>query len=160
MAEAVQEVPDTGELGRSLGTVLRAYLRSVHEQVDDLPGGPRGFQVLSVAAGGACHNQATIAQLLGLDRTVMTYLVDDLVKRDLVERRPDPADRRARQVLLTEAGRRLLAEVSARIAEVEDQLLAPLDDVERPLFRDMIGRIARARPADDADPCTEPGSAC
>ncbi|BBG04488.1 MULTISPECIES: MarR family winged helix-turn-helix transcriptional regulator [Pseudonocardia] len=160
MAEAVREASGTGDLGRSLGTVLRAYQQSVRGHVDDLPGGPRGFQVLSIAAGGACHNQATIAQLLGLDRTVMTYLVDDLEKRALVERRPDPADRRSRQVLLTTAGRRLLDDVSARISAVEEQLLAPLDEAERPLFREMVARIAQARPVDAVDSCDGPDVTC
>ena len=38
----------------------------------------------------------------------MTYLLDDLEKAGLIERRPDPADRRARRIAATASGRRLL----------------------------------------------------
>ena len=40
----------------------------------------------------ACIDQARIAERLGLDRTVMTHLIDDLEEAGLVERRPDRAD--------------------------------------------------------------------
>ena len=35
----------------------------------------------------------------------MTYLLDDLEQAGLIERRPEPADRRARRVVATDAGR-------------------------------------------------------
>ena len=100
-AEDSAPAPDL-DFGQALGTLFRRFSTSAGAAVDDLPGGPRGFQVMAVAAGTSCANQARIAERLGLDRTVMTYLIDDLEKAGLVERRPDPADRRARQVLLTE----------------------------------------------------------
>ena len=39
----------------------------------------------------------------------MPYLLDDLEAHELVTRRPDPRDRRARQVLITDTGRTRLA---------------------------------------------------
>jgi MarR family transcriptional regulator, transcriptional regulator for hemolysin len=50
-------------------------------------------------------SQAALAARLGIDRTVMTYLLDDLVTAGLVERRQDPGDRRTRSVAATEHGR-------------------------------------------------------
>ena len=99
MAEVIEERGETTsvDFGQALGTLFRNYLGSAGAAVSELPGGPRGFQVMSIAAVSACSNQAGIAERLGLDRTVMTYLIDDLEKAGLVERRPDPADRRARQ---------------------------------------------------------------
>ncbi|MFK0044612.1 MarR family transcriptional regulator [Streptomyces sp. NPDC090741] len=40
-----------------------------------------------------------MATYLGIDRTVMTYLIDDLVTAGLVERRLNPADRRQRKIV-------------------------------------------------------------
>ncbi|RYY49207.1 MAG: hypothetical protein EON53_04730, partial [Actinomycetales bacterium] len=60
------------DLGQALGAVLRRYLDAAHDAVAELPGGPRGFQVLSLAGQGECSNQATLAASLGIDRTVMT----------------------------------------------------------------------------------------
>jgi len=51
--------------------------------------------VLVAAARGNARNQLALAQQLGVDRTVMTYLIDDLERAGYVERRPDPADRRS-----------------------------------------------------------------
>jgi DNA-binding MarR family transcriptional regulator len=100
--------------------------------------------VLSIAAAGACRNQAGIAEHLGVDRTVMTYLLDDLEGARLIERRPDPADRRSRQILLTAKGERRLARLGARIAEVERSLLADLTEPEARQLRALLGRAAGA----------------
>src|SRR4051794_4660826 len=105
MAESGAPSEVLHDLGWSLGTVLRAYAKAAGEAISDLPGGPRGYQVLWIAADGACRNQAAIAELLNIDRTVMTYLIDDLEKAGLVERKPDPTDRRARQIVVTDHGR-------------------------------------------------------
>ena len=69
-----------GDLGWGLGVVLRAYAKAAFTAVADLPGGPRGYQILSAAAQGAVSSQLALAQHLGVDRTVMTYLLDDLAE--------------------------------------------------------------------------------
>jgi DNA-binding MarR family transcriptional regulator len=143
------------DLGQALGAVLRTYLDGARDVVSGLPGGPRGYQVMSVASGDECSNQAAIAKMLGLDRTVMTYLVDDLEDAGLVERRPDPADRRARRVVLTAKGRRTLTSASARILDVERSTLGPLDDTEAAMFRDLLMKVVADAPLDPTDPCTE-----
>src|ERR1039458_1283363 len=93
------------DLGWALGVVFRGYLRASQDALSDLPGGPRGFQVLAAAARDQHGSQLALAHRLGVDRTVMTYLLDDLEAAGLIERRPDPADRRARRILATARGR-------------------------------------------------------
>src|SRR5258708_7137666 len=97
-----------GDLGWGLGVALRAYVTAAHTAVADLPGGPRGYQILSAAAQGVVSSQLALAQHLGVDRTVMTYLIDDLEAAKLIERRPDPADRRARRIVATQLVTELL----------------------------------------------------
>jgi DNA-binding MarR family transcriptional regulator len=65
------------------------------EAVAEVPGGPRGYLVLASLGRGEPSTQVALAQHLGVDRTMMTYLLDDLEDAGLVQRRPDPADRRA-----------------------------------------------------------------
>jgi DNA-binding MarR family transcriptional regulator len=151
MAELTEERAETTsvDFGQALGTLLRNYLGNARAAVSDLPGGPRGFQVMSIAAVGACSNQAGIAERLGLDRTVMTYLIDDLEKARLVERRPDPADRRARQVLLTAKGKKSFREATDRIEQVERAVLAGLSDEDAGLFRELLNRVVAAGPVED-----------
>ncbi len=130
------------DLGWGLGTVFRAYVTAAHAAVADLPGGPRGYQVLSAAAHGAVTSQLALAQHLGVDRTVMTYLLDDLEAEGLIERRPVPGDRRARRVVATERGSELLATLDDRLRAAEAHLLAPLDHEERASFRSQVRVLA------------------
>jgi DNA-binding MarR family transcriptional regulator len=155
-----------GDLGWALGMVFRRYLKAAKQAAVDLPGGPRGYQVLRSAAGDTPSTQLAIAEQLGVDRTVMTYLLDELEGAGLVERRPDPADRRARQVLLTETGRGRLCDLERRLRDAEDHLLAPLEPEERDVLRRLLQRLATD--TDGASPCqvaadiqaVETGGAC
>src|SRR5580704_6937757 len=110
------------DLGWGLGVVFRAYVTAAHAAVADLPGGPRGYQVLSAAARSAVGSQLALAQHLGIDRTVMTYLLDDLETAGLIERRPDPSDRRAHRVVATQHGSDLLAKLQGRLRAAEAHL--------------------------------------
>src|ERR1700728_3173079 len=83
------------DLGWALGVLFRAYSKAANSAFADVPGGPRGYQVLTAVARSDPRSQLELANHLGLDRTVMTYLLDDLERAGLIERRPDPADRRA-----------------------------------------------------------------
>lgn len=138
------------DLGWALGRVTRAHLRTAHEVLAELPGGPRGHQVLTVARDGPPRTQLALARKLGIDRTVMTYLIDELVGAGLVERRPDPADRRARRILVTDAGTSRLCELDGRLRVAEERLLDPLDAGERDRLREMLERLAV-----HADPVTD-----
>ena len=129
------------ELGWALGAVMRAHLRTAQDVVGGLPGGPRGYHVL-VAARGGSGSQLSLAQQLGVDRTVMTYLLDELAGAGLVERSPDPADRRVRRVTLTADGRARLCDLERSLRTAEERLLAPLDPDERTVLRALLLRVA------------------
>lgn len=92
------------DLGWAIRLVGAAFRRVATDSVADLPGGARGYLVLVALASGEPPSQLALAKEVSLDRTVMTYLLDDLEAHELITRRPDPRDRRARQVLLTDAG--------------------------------------------------------
>jgi DNA-binding MarR family transcriptional regulator len=138
------------DLGWALSVVLRAYVKAAGAATAALPGGPRGYQVLAAAAREEPGSQSALAHRLGIDRTVMTYLLDDLAAAGLVERRPDPADRRSRRVVATAHGRRVLADLERRLHHAEDHLLAGLDAAERTTLRSLLGRVAAD--ANDLDP--------
>lgn len=140
------------DLGWALGTLLRAYVKVTAEALADLPGGARGFQVLMTAGAGSCGNQAAIAGTVGLDRTVMTYLTDDLEAAGLVVRTPDPSDRRSRRVSLTDAGRLALDAARHRVNRAEDRLFAELQGVDRDALREVVLRAARSAESADSAP--------
>jgi DNA-binding MarR family transcriptional regulator len=130
------------DLGWALGAVFRAYVRAADKVMDGLPGGARGYQILASAVqddpGG---NQGAIARRLGIDRTVFTYLIDDLERLGLVARHPGITDRRNRRVVATEAGHELWARLQEALRHVEEHILAPLGD-DAPAFRELLHRAA------------------
>ena len=142
--------------GWLLAQCFRAYTYAVERAVADLPHGHRGFQALYGAANCSAHNQAELAKQLGVDRTVMVYLVDDLEKAGLAERLPDPNDRRSRLIRATDAGRARLADAQAAISAAESELLAALSKDEQKALRGMLCNIAAHHwtPADVINPCS------
>jgi DNA-binding MarR family transcriptional regulator len=130
------------ELGWGLAVVFRGYVKAADAVTDGLPGGHRGYQVLSAAARDEPGSQAALASRLGIDRTVMTYLLDDLVKADLVERRQDPSDRRTRLVVATEHGRTILNDLDRRFAHAEQHILAGLSPADQTAFRALLAALA------------------
>ncbi|MFF2525865.1 MarR family winged helix-turn-helix transcriptional regulator [Streptomyces liangshanensis] len=81
-----------------------------------------------------------IAQKLKCEPSNVTGIVDRLEARDLVERRPDPADRRVKLAAPTEQG----LETSARLRDSLDfarEPLASLSEDERRVLRDLLRRM-------------------
>ena len=75
------------------------------------------YVALTRLAEGPASTQQALAQQMGYDKTRLIALLDELAAAGLIERRPDPDDRRARIVALTDAGRaryRAPATTSAR----------------------------------------------
>jgi len=131
------------DLGWAIRLVSTAFSRVATESVADLPGGPRGYLVLIALAGGEPPTQLALAKEVSLDRTVMTYLLDDLEAHGLVSRRPDPRDRRARLVLITDIGRTRLRQVRQGLTGAEARLLADLDDQDTERLRTLLSRVAQ-----------------
>lgn len=71
----------------------------------------------------------------------MTNRIDRLADRGLVERRPDPEDRRGVQVRLTEAGRTRVDAALADLLAREGALLAGLTPRQRAQLADLLRRL-------------------
>ena len=141
-------------MGWGLAVVFRAYVKAADAIAEDIPGGHRGYQVLSAASRDDPGSQAAMAQRLGIDRTVMTYLLDDLEAARLVERQADPADRRSRRVVATDHGREVLADLDERFGRAEEHLLAGLGAGDQAHFRRLLREVATHANASDPVPTT------
>lgn len=128
------------DLGVMLATLLRGYREAISPCLQNVPHGPRGYHTLREVAAGTQPSQVALAAHLGIDRTVMTYLIDDLAEAGLVERRPNPSDRRQRQVVATDDGARALAEACRQVRDIEDSLLGELTVAERDQLRALLAR--------------------
>jgi DNA-binding MarR family transcriptional regulator len=147
--EAADVADRPSALGWSLAALLREWSARVDGVAGDLPHGTRGYQVLAAVVHDAPPTQAALAARLGIDRTVMTYLIDAFEGCGLVERRRDPADRRARRIVATDRGRGVLAAVDARVRAAEAELLGGLAVGERAALRGLLERAADAVAHDD-----------
>lgn len=134
--------------GVSLAVVQHAFLHESETAFGDLPGAFRGYLVLGICSHQAPPTQAACAHQLGIDRTVLTYLVDDLEREKLVERTRDPNDRRARRIAITAKGARLLSQINDRLAQSERDTLRGLTAAEQESIRDLLWRAAAATAPD------------
>ncbi|MGI5520103.1 MarR family winged helix-turn-helix transcriptional regulator [Micromonospora sp. CA-259024] len=141
--------------GWSLGLVLRRWQEIIEETLKDLPHGSRGYHLLAVVVHEEVPTQGALAARLVIDRSVLTYVIDDLENAGLIRRQLDPRDRRARRIVATDRGRQALAEAERRVTQAEDHVLGGLPEKQRHHFRDLAARAAEAihTAAPGTDPC-------
>ncbi|MFE1755567.1 MarR family winged helix-turn-helix transcriptional regulator [Streptomyces anandii] len=84
-----------------------------------------------------------LAQKLKCEPSNVTGIVDRLEARGLVERRPDPADRRVKLAAATQEGRRVAQELRDGLRFAHEPL-AGLSDEERLSLRDLLRRMLNA----------------
>jgi DNA-binding MarR family transcriptional regulator len=75
-------------------------------------------------------SQVALAEELDLGKVALGGLIDRLEAAGIVERRPDPIDRRVKRVFLTKAGAKLMKDIRASSAQAEDLILAGIDDAD------------------------------
>jgi DNA-binding MarR family transcriptional regulator len=101
-----------------------------------------GYVVLTALRDGPARAQATLAAAIGADKTRLIPILDDLQRRGLIERDPDPADRRVRLLQLTPEGRTLQKAVQKDIRAAEEAILAGTED--REAFVRALRALSRA----------------
>lgn len=84
-------------------------------------------------------NQSELAEVLDLQPITLTRLLDKLCDSGLIERRPDPADRRAKRLFLTPAARPLLERLSVL---GEETVAGALAGVEGESVAQMISELS------------------
>src|SRR3954469_17995468 len=136
----------TGELGRRAGFLLAQLGTHAHrrlaERLAQIDLHPRHFGMLTYLAAAEGQSQQALSTALGIHRSAVVALVDDLEQRGLAVRRRDPADRRAYTLYLTPSGRDLLADLKRIAAKHEAGLLSALDASERAQLISLLQRGA------------------
>jgi DNA-binding MarR family transcriptional regulator len=144
----VQASPARG-LSRRAGFLLVQLGTHAHRRFAERLAGlslhPRHFGMLSHLAAAEGQSQQALSIALGIHRSAVVALVDDLEHRGLAERRRDPVDRRAYTLYLTHPGRRLLAELERAADEEEAELLTALDASERSQLISLLQRVAESQ---------------
>ncbi len=105
------------------------------------------YTVLTHVAERGARSQSAIGASLGLDRTTMVQLIDELERLGAVQRGLDPRNRRAWLILITPAGRSLLRRL-ARAAGASDRAIqAGLSEAEVAQLQELLARIIEGGPS-------------
>lgn len=94
-------------------------------------------------------SQAALSLRTGIHRSDLVAVINELAERELVERAPDPGDRRRNVVTLTPLGRRRLRKLEHLLDAAQEELLSPLSHQEREQLVHLLGRlVAHHAPTD------------
>jgi DNA-binding MarR family transcriptional regulator len=85
-------------------------------------------------------SQARLAELAEVDAMAMVRILDRMEADGLLERRPDPADRRARCLYLTAKAKPILGEIWRLSDETREELFAGVSKADRDLFMSVLER--------------------
>jgi MarR family transcriptional regulator, lower aerobic nicotinate degradation pathway regulator len=103
----------------------------------------------------AGSTQQALATTLGVDRTNLVGLLNELERDGLIERRRSPEDRRRHIVELTTKGAELLARIEFALEAVEDDVLGALDAEQRETLYALLLQATRDHTVNRAEAVAE-----
>ena len=98
-------------------------------------------KVLGYLARNEGINQSGLADLLEIKPMTLVRQVDRLEGDGWIERRPDPGDRRAHRLVLTEKARPILARILDLSTEVRNEAFVGLSEAEGRHLISLLGRV-------------------
>ncbi len=101
-----------------------------------------GYIVLTALDHSSIRTQAVLADRIGADKTRIIPILDELQDRGYIERIPDPEDRRARLLEITESGRSVKNAAQRDIQRGEERWLGQLTANDRDVFLRALQQLA------------------
>jgi DNA-binding MarR family transcriptional regulator len=141
------DAPVTEFAGQLFFRIWRATHTRTAEALASIGLTPALFALLNVIAAREGAIQQELGSALGIDRSTMVSLIDQLESAGLARRRPAATDRRAREIAITPKGRRLLQRARGLISQVEDEVLAALTAEERDELLTLVRRALVSAPS-------------
>lgn len=102
----------------------------------------KALLLLEISPGNGEHPR-TLAAKLDLENSSISGLLDRLEKKNLIERRPDPNDRRGILIFLTTAGITARETIKSLVEELDRKLYEALSPDDVKLFRKTLSMIGR-----------------
>jgi DNA-binding MarR family transcriptional regulator len=139
-----------GEIAETLGHLLRRSTRArlysrltagLDSSLDEAT-----YPVISGLARYGPRSAAQLAADIGIDRSVVSRHATRLERAGLIERLPDPADRRATLLSLTGPGHRAVHQMRQRLADAFDEYLAAWPPGEAARFAANLRRLTEEGP--------------
>jgi DNA-binding MarR family transcriptional regulator len=123
---------------------FQAFARLTH----DVKIRPGRFATLMLIGRNPGISQTALSQANGRDKSTLTPVLNDLVKRGLVRRSRTPDDRRTYQLALTAAGQRMLKQLAACAVTHDRNLDRIIGRRDRARFLSILRRIEAELPGD------------
>lgn len=124
-----------------LGVVGRLLRTEADAELSDLGIAAPALGALLRLLDGPPPTQAELARRQRVEAPTMCRMVDRLARDGLVRRAPDPGDRRAIRVVLTDDGRAVAEKGRLVVEAIESRVLATLSPDEREVLAALLGRI-------------------
>ncbi|MFZ5965358.1 MarR family winged helix-turn-helix transcriptional regulator [Thalassococcus sp. BH17M4-6] len=103
--------------------------------------GPRVFSALSLVVQYPNITQSELARMLGIERSGLVAIIDELEGRKLLKRIPVPRDRRVQALIPTDEGRAAYARARDAVRAHEAALLSDLTAEERETLLTLLRKI-------------------
>jgi len=130
-----------GSLWCNLDIALRNLDRVFAEVTNPLGLSVVEWYILRALYAEDCQNPSKLAQIVGRAATSFTPLLDGLEQKNLVKRAPDPNDRRAIRICLTERGKTLRNQVLASASEIDARLEKQIPKEEWKSFKRILAEL-------------------
>lgn len=148
-------------VGYLLSDSARLLRRRFDERARSLGVSRAQWQVLFALSRSEGTNQAGLAEALDVETITVGRMVDRLEEAGLVERRADPADRRAWRLHLTPRAHPLLAQLREVAEEVMAETLSGLSRAEEAVLTELLTRVRgnlQRRPDSGSEPRARAGA--
>lgn len=133
-----------GLLGYNLKRAYMIVRDDFRRQVEQSILSPRALSVLTLIIETPRLTQSEVARRLGIERSGLVAIIDDLEGRGLAERAAVPGDRRSQALIATAQGCKLHARTMERVHAHEQDLLSPLDPAEQAQFLALLRKFRAA----------------
>jgi len=128
--------------GYLLARLGESSRRRFHKALEPEGLHPRDFGVMTMVAAQPGMSQQQLHEKTAIDPSSMVAVIDELEAAGLAERRPDPEDRRARTIFLTERGEQTLNRVRALAGELQREFFQALTAEELRALHALLRKLA------------------
>jgi MarR family transcriptional regulator, transcriptional regulator for hemolysin len=133
--------PRQEPIGRALASTQKVVTRAFEQELAAAGGSQPTWLILLALKQQAWRTQQEIAATVGIEGATLTHHLDKLEKTGLIERKRDPANRRAVIVELTGAGEAMFLKLAQAAMSFDKRLRKGLSEADADAFRKTLERL-------------------
>ncbi len=140
------EILEPEQIRHNVGYAIRRAQMRIYEDfyaaLADLDTTPTRYTLLLLIRENPGIRSVDLARSLGVARSGMVRLIDELEQRELIAREIDKSDRRNQSLVLTSLGRRKLSRMEKTVEQHEARMTTDLSASEREKLLELLWRVA------------------